>query len=458
MVAIFSPTSPTTVRAETLEREINEIAAALHRKRQIKNIEQRLNAIAHNLGKVEASPQQKRLREDLLAVAAAAGIFLSVATASNYTGTSLFNQHIQVTQTHSSVVRTEVKPSTLSEVRKESSPVVRVDTEAKITAFMRAIIGQESAGKFDIVNPHSGAIGYGQLMPENVAPWTREALGYVLTPKEFRQSPKLQIKTIKHQLTKIHGSQVKPGRSEEEVWRRVAATWYSGKPWLWDNTRPQPYNGHPYPSIAEYTKSVWQRYLTESRTSSRVHTETEARTTARISTEVRPELKPQPVSARAGIGNLLLNYFQPHKAQSIPQRVVDNAIALVGSDYKPGQKARCADFVRYVLKKSGLDVGVTTNPIDADKEGDGRSPYLAQSFFGADIGQIIWSKDQLKPGDLVAFADTYGNYKKGTITHVGIYIGNGMMVDRSTSSRPIFRRPIATFKFLAGVRPHAYKK
>lgn len=165
--------------------------------------------------------------------------------------------------------------------------------------------------------------------------------------------------------------------------------------------------------------------------------------------------------AKTGIGSLLLNFFTPKKVEAAQSsanlRVVANAKKWQGQHYKPGQFARCADFVRHVLTESGLEVGVSSNPVDTNKEGDGRSPELAQSFFGSDIGQLVWNKNQLQPGDLVAFSNTYGNFRQGTITHVGIYAGSGMIIDRSTSSKPVFYRSINTFNFAVGVRPNAYK-
>ena len=38
-----------------------------------------------------------------------------------------------------------------------------------IDALRQAIIGKESEGDFSAVNPDSEALGYGQVMPENVA-------------------------------------------------------------------------------------------------------------------------------------------------------------------------------------------------------------------------------------------------------------------------------------------------
>jgi cell wall-associated NlpC family hydrolase len=296
---------------------------------------------------------------------------------------------------------------------------------------MRAIIGQESGGKFNIVNPHSGALGYGQVMPANVPSWTMEALGYELSTHAFLNSPKLQIKTIKFQLQKAWNSQAGVATEEEQV-RRVASIWYSGQSRLWNNTKPQFYKGHPYPSIADYTKSVWRKYQREL-------------------TQAQSEPSRTATGQQANLSALVSN-------SATAQQVVAQAMTWRGKHFKQGQTARCADFVRTVLREVGISVSVSDNPVDKAQQWNGAHPLRAQSFFGTDVGDIIWNKNDLRPGDLIGFANTYGNWAKGSITHVGIYIGNGMMIDRSTSSRPINYRSINTFTFRAGVRPHAYSR
>lgn len=157
-------------------------------------------------------------------------------------------------------------PPSTSAIKTPATKPLRTKTRSKqVTALRRAIIGQESAGKFWIVNPDSGALGYGQLLEENVAPWTKAALGRALTPEEFLASPDLQIKTIDHKLDEyLQRALAYTGNSNEEVAvRRVASAWYSGNPQLWNDTRPQYSNGRRYPSIESYTRSVWERYLRE---------------------------------------------------------------------------------------------------------------------------------------------------------------------------------------------------
>ncbi len=130
------------------------------------------------------------------------------------------------------------------------------------------------------------------------------------------------------------------------------------------------------------------------------------------------------------------------------EEIVQKAKSWVGKSFKPGQTARCADFVRAVLDGVGVKAGVTSKPID----GETPNPETANSFFGPDLGEVKKRKEDLLPGDLVAFGGTYGGYGPDTITHVGIYVGDGMMVDRPTANEPVKLRPIDTFEhFVAGV-------
>jgi hypothetical protein len=156
-------------------------------------------------------------------------------------------------------------PSTSASKTPAAKPPSGKTRSKQVTALRRAIVGQESDGKFWLVNPDSGALGYGQLMEFNVAPWTKAALGRALTPEEFLANPELQIKTIDHKLNEYLQRELAyaGGNNEELAIRRVASTWYSGNPKLWNDTRPQYSNGQRYPSIESYTHSVWRRYLRE---------------------------------------------------------------------------------------------------------------------------------------------------------------------------------------------------
>jgi len=153
-----------------------------------------------------------------------------------------------------------------------------------------------------------------------------------------------------------------------------------------------------------------------------------------------------PVTSRIiiGTGNIAL----------IRQEIVNEAKSRVGKEFNPGVSAQCAYFVRDVLKNAGVSLPAARHPFDKAVNFNGSYKGRAQSFFSEEIGTLIHDPNQLQPGDLVAFQNTYGNFPAGSITHVDIVVQPGMMVDRSTRSLPVKLRPISTFRFAVGVRIH----
>lgn len=141
------------------------------------------------------------------------------------------------------------------------------------------------------------------------------------------------------------------------------------------------------------------------------------------------------------------------------KRIAQTAKAWVGKDFRPGQLAQCAYFVRDVLDAAGIEVGVTSKPMDRVMEP--MTKGMANSLSGKDIGKVIKRKGKLKPGDIVFFSGTYRpawvvpGEETNMITHVGIYIGDGMMVDRPTAAKPVQQRSIDTFTFYGAVRINA---
>jgi cell wall-associated NlpC family hydrolase len=164
---------------------------------------------------------------------------------------------------------------------------------------------------------------------------------------------------------------------------------------------------------------------------------------------VAPPVKPPPPSPT------------PSEGDAKSRRIVKIAKDWVGTQFKPGVSAQCAVFVRAVFKEAGIPLAISQNPFDKAVQWIDAHPARAQSFFGKDVGTLVLKQEDLRPGDLVGFKNTYGNWKPGAITHVGIVVdrkpdGTIMMVDRATRSAPIQYRSIATFKFAVGVRPHGY--
>jgi hypothetical protein len=127
-----------------------------------------------------------------------------------------------------------------------------------VTRLMNAIIGQESTRNYRAVNPDSGALGFGQVMPANVPSWTKAALGSSLTPEQFLADPEAQVKTIQFHVNQMYQDAIAAtGGNMELAVRRVAAEWYSGKPGLLESTKSQ----GRYPTIQSYTEQVLQRFL-----------------------------------------------------------------------------------------------------------------------------------------------------------------------------------------------------
>jgi hypothetical protein len=149
----------------------------------------------------------------------------------------------------------------------QMTPSDQSSLPTNVSAFRQAIIGKESGGNYNAVNPDSGALGIGQVMPENVGPWTQKYLGKALTPQQFLKDRAAQDAVVNGRFNDMLKDQATAGFSGEQMIRRAAAVWYSGQAKLWNDTKPQYSNGRRYPSIAEYTKAIWDSYLKNQGTS-----------------------------------------------------------------------------------------------------------------------------------------------------------------------------------------------
>lgn len=97
------------------------------------------------------------------------------------------------------------------------------------------------------------------------------------------------------------------------------------------------------------------------------------------------------------------------------QQIVQLAQQYKGYAYtwggmSPATGFDCSGFANYICKQNGISLH-----------------RVAQDIYSNDG---VWvSKDALQPGDLVFFG--YGQY---SVTHMGIYVGNGQMIHASTST------------------------
>jgi hypothetical protein len=79
----------------------------------------------------------------------------------------------------------------------------------------------------------------------------------------------------------------------------------------------------------------------------------------------------------------------------------------------------CGQFTLDTYNKMGLDLGTRVS--------DEQYEYCKTN------GSVFQDIAQAKPGDMVFFHNTYGDWKPGTVTHVGIYAGEGKMLHASGS-------------------------
>lgn len=254
-------------RSINLEDEVARLEAELRLYKELKltRIERRINELLDALE--EQAPAQtkgQRLREQLGIIAATVAL------------TAIAQGKVEIPQEFQQPAKQEqvskLSPSSapsLSEVKPTSAPSISKPTPKSETKpegislgkLMTAIATQESGGRADLINSDSGASGKWQIMPSNIPSWSMAALGRTVSHGEFMRSPEIQRQVTKHRLGLYLNQEFQPGRSEEEIVRRVASLWYSGRSHLWDNTKPQYSNGRRYPSIAEYTASVWGHYI-----------------------------------------------------------------------------------------------------------------------------------------------------------------------------------------------------
>ena len=97
--------------------------------------------------------------------------------------------------------------------------------------------------------------------------------------------------------------------------------------------------------------------------------------------------------------------------------VIQAALSRIGSPYSWGGSGPgafdCSGLVMWSFQQAGISL-----------------PHSSQAL--ANGGQSV-STDQMQPGDLVTY---YSD-----ASHVGIYIGDGMMVHAATYGIPVARRP-----------------
>jgi cell wall-associated NlpC family hydrolase len=114
-----------------------------------------------------------------------------------------------------------------------------------------------------------------------------------------------------------------------------------------------------------------------------------------------------------------------NSAHSLRDSVVAMARAQVGTKYKhggttPGKGFDCSGLIQYVMAALKVDV-----------------PRTAKQQ--ANVGLAV-NRDtsRLLPGDLL----TFGKGKKGVVSHIGIYVGDGRFIHASSVAGKVIESPI----------------
>ena len=118
--------------------------------------------------------------------------------------------------------------------------------------YKAAISNMESAHDYSALNPHSGALGKYQFMPETAIAMAEKCSLDWNGPAAFLKDHPLQEATMS---CYVENSGISDSNETKQC-RKMAAHHYSGDASLYDNGRRQEYGGKEYPSIREYTKDV----------------------------------------------------------------------------------------------------------------------------------------------------------------------------------------------------------
>ena len=147
-----------------------------------------------------------------------------------------------------------------------------------------------------------------------------------------------------------------------------------------------------------------------SKTTPKPSSKTSAKATSKTTPKPTPKVTPTP------------------KYDTRIDKLISVAKSKIGCEYVLGDKGPdsfdCSGFVYYCLKQAG----VSTSRMDAS------------GFSKVSRWKNITSISDLKKGDLVFFCSE----KSSRVSHVGIYIGDGEMIDASSSSGKVVRRAVST--------------
>jgi len=150
----------------------------------------------------------------------------------------------------------------------------------------------------------------------------------------------------------------------------------------------------------------------------------------------KPAAKPTPSKlAIKGIEERGSNPKGPFAKLTTIQRdsIGEAARQLLGTRYKwagtnPATGIDCSGFVKYVFAKLGIEL-----------------PHSSRELATMG-GNVVKDTSEMKPGDLMFFG------KGKRISHVGIYLGDGMMIHASSSNKSVVETPVVKYRPPGGLQ------
>ena len=135
--------------------------------------------------------------------------------------------------------------------------------------------------------------------------------------------------------------------------------------------------------------------------------------------------------------------WNQYYGDNVGEEVAQMALTKVGCGYSQDRRYDegwydCSSLVYRLYKEVGIEL-----PAVASTQGQ----YCFENA-------MIINKDELRPGDLI-FYSTEENGEFRNITHVAIYVGNGMMVHAANSSRGVVLDPLRTNNVVFYARPYS---
>lgn len=148
---------------------------------------------------------------------------------------SYAGDYLATEKTKQEIIKLQIENGTYNMNDVSSVGVVSKDNGFSLQDFKRGIGMLESSqnysaiGKIMETGAYKGDRAYGkyQVMGKNIPSWTKQALGYSLTPQQFLSNPDAQEKVFEYQSELNYA---KYGN-----WDDVAAVWFSGQPLTGNN-------------------------------------------------------------------------------------------------------------------------------------------------------------------------------------------------------------------------------